>query len=116
MSTSFELVLNALSLQIQLSLVGVAANEEVRNRMRQAVGFYEDLFTKMQNKMVPPHNKRREACQDGAPENCYKKKKKRKAEIEIRRHHYIMDTIAYERRYQTWGRHGGMERLLTGQL
>ena len=68
-------------------------NEEVKNRIRQAIGPYEDLLTtvKTQTEMVWAHNKINRTSKDGPTGHCTRREKERQTEKEMGRQRNGMD-------------------------
>ena len=65
-------------------------NEEVRNRIRQAIGPYEDFLTtvkKTQTEMAWAHNKINRTCKDDPTGHCTRREKERQTEKEMGRQH-----------------------------
>ena len=71
-------------------------NEEVGNRIRQAIEPYEDLLTtvkKTQTEMVWAQNKINRTCKDDPTGQCTRREKERQTEKEVGRQRNGMDRI-----------------------
>ena len=72
-----------LSETLGISYKDPVTNEEVRNRIRQVIGPYEDLLTcvkKMQTEMVWAHSKINRTCKDDPTGHCTRREKERQTE------------------------------------
>ena len=89
----------ALEMRCFRRLLGISyknhiTNEEVRNRIKQISGPYEDLLFTIktaQTDMVRPRDKRMGACKDSSTGNSKRRKKERKTKEEMGGKHRRMD-------------------------
>ena len=71
-------------------------NEKVRNRIRQAIGPYEDLLTTVKKRKLRWYghkNKINRTCKDDPTGHCTRREKERQTEREMGRQHNGVDRI-----------------------